>query len=133
MDVDGIYLEIKTGKRQEFLDITKKVEGYVSKNKIKEGVLILRCPHTTAGVFVNENYDPAVTEDILDVLERIAPEAGNYKHTEGNAHAHIKSALVGKSVIIFIEKGKLQLGTWEGIFFAEFDGPRRRKLQLKLL
>ena len=128
-----MYIDIKTTKSQEFLDITEEIENFVSKNKVKDGVLVLKCPHTTAGVFVNESHDPAVAEDILDVLEKLIPENANYKHLEGNAHAHIKSSLIGKSVILFIEKGKLHLGTWEGIFFAEFDGPRRRKLQVKVL
>ncbi len=128
-----MQIDIKTSKKQELLDITKQVEEFISKNKIKDGVLILRCPHTTAGVFVNENYDPAVAQDILDTLERLVPSNASYRHLEGNAHAHIKSSLIGKTAIIFIENSKLQLGKWEGIFFAEFDGGRRRELQVRVL
>ena len=127
-------INIETNKKQEMLDITREIQNYISKNEIKEGVLILRCPHTTAGIFVNESHDPDVASDILDILEKLVPEDGNYRHVEeGNAHAHIKSVLVGKTAILFVESGKLQLGTWEGIFFAEFDGPRQRKLQVKIL
>ncbi len=126
-------INIKTNKKQEMLDITDEVRRYIEKNNIKEGVLILRCPHTTAGVFVNESHDPDVASDILDTLEKLIPEKGNYRHAEGNAHAHIKSVLAGKTAILFVEDGKLKLGTWEGIFFAEFDGPRQRRLQVKVL
>lgn len=126
-------INIQTNKNQEIIDITKKIETYLKEKNISDGILFLKCPHTTAGVFINESHDSDVASDILDTLEKLIPSHEQYKHLEGNAHAHIKSSLLGSSEIIFIENGKLKLGTWQGIFFAEFDGPRKRKLDVKFL
>lgn len=126
-------IKIKTNRKQEIIEITERIENYLEEKDISEGVLILKCPHTTAGIFINESYDPHVASDILDTLERLIPSERKYKHLEGNAHAHIKSSLIGSSEIVFVEKGKLKMGRWQGIFFAEFDGPRKRRLDIKTL
>lgn len=116
---------IKTNKRNEFLDITSQVEEAVK--DVKEGTAIVYIPHTTAAVTINENADPDVKSDILKKLSRLIPESDNYQHAEGNSDAHVKASLVGTSEIVIIKNGKLVLGTWQGIFFCEFDGPRTRK------
>jgi len=126
-------LEIKTNSRSEIIDITDKIQKIISDSKIKSGICIIYVPHTTAGITVNENYDPSVRTDILDYLEKIAPAAARYKHTEGNADSHIKTSVVGSSATLVIEDGKILLGNWQGIMFCEFDGPRTRKLVIKLL
>jgi len=116
---------IKTNKRNEFLDITSQVEETVK--DIKEGTAIVYIPHTTAAVTINENADPDVKSDILKKLSHLIPESDNYQHAEGNSDAHVKASLVGTSETVIIKNGKLVLGTWQGIFFCEFDGPRTRK------
>jgi len=116
---------IKTNKRNEFLDITSQVEETVK--DIKEGTAIVYIPHTTAAVTINENADPDVKSDILKKLSDLIPKEDNYQHAEGNSDAHVKASLVGTSEIVIIKNGKLVLGTWQGIFFCEFDGPRTRK------
>ena len=126
-------LEIDTHTRQEMVDITRQVEEIVEKSGVKSGVCILYVPHTTAAITVNENYDPTVKEDILTTLRRLVPENYPYRHTEGNADAHIKAAIVGSSRVLFIENGGLVFGTWQGIFFMEFDGPRRRRVYVKIM
>jgi len=126
-------LEIKTNSRSEIIDITDKIQKIISDSKIKSGICIIYVPHTTAGITVNENYDPSVRTDILDYLEKIAPPSARYKHTEGNADSHIKTSVVGSSATLVIEDGKILLGNWQGIMFCEFDGPRTRKLVIKLL
>lgn len=125
-------INLRTTKRIELIDITSKVEEIVSKSKIKEGVCFLFCPHTTAGLTINENYDPSVRQDIAQTLTRLIPLDRDYAHTEGNADSHIKSSIFGSSLIVFIENGKLCFGTWQGIFFCEGDGPRNREVWLKL-
>jgi len=126
-------LEIKTNSRSEIIDITDKVQKIISDHKIKSGICIIYVPHTTAAITVNENYDPSVRIDILDYLEKIAPAATRYKHTEGNADSHIKTSVVGSSATLVIEDGKVLLGSWQGIMFCEFDGPRNRKLVVKII
>jgi len=126
-------LEIKTSSRSEIIDITDKIQKVISDSKIKSGICIIYVPHTTAGITVNENYDPSVRIDILDYLEKIAPLSARYKHTEGNADSHIKTSVVGSSATLVIEDGKILLGNWQGIMFCEFDGPRTRKLVIKIL
>ena len=116
---------IKTNKRNEFLDITSQVEEAVK--DVKEGTAIVYIPHTTAAVTINENADPDVKSDILKKLSQLIPESDNYQHAEGNSDAHVKASLVGTSETVIIKNGKLVLGTWQGIFFCEFDGPRTRK------
>lgn len=126
-------IEVTTKHRTELVDITKKVEEIIKKSNTKSGIAIIYIPHTTAAVTINENYDPSVTEDITETLNRIIPHHYHYNHTEGNADAHIKAAIIGSSRIVFFENNQIQFGTWQGIFFCEFDGPRRRKVFVKIL
>ncbi len=125
------YISVKTGKRQELKDITAEIEQYLSTNSLTGGLLIIYCPHTTAGITINEGADPAVAGDILAALEKLVPYKGDYRHAEGNSDAHIKTSLMGPSVQVIVEEGRPMLGTWQKIFFAEFDGPRSRKVWLK--
>lgn len=125
-------ISISTLSRNELVDITSKVNDIVKSSKINSGICHIFVPHTTAGITINENADPDVRRDILMGLERIAPLDGNYEHSEGNADSHIKSTLVGTDKTLLIEKGKLVFGTWQGIFFCEFDGPRHRKIIVKI-
>ncbi len=124
-------LSVKTGKRQELRDVTSEIQQYISAKGFTSGVLTVYCPHTTAGITINEGADPSVARDILVSLERLIPLRGDYRHMEGNSDAHIKTSLVGPSVQVIVEEGRLMLGTWQKIFFAEFDGPRTRKVWLK--
>lgn len=126
-------LTIKTTKQVEFIDITDKIQSVVTKEKIKAGICIVFVPHTTAGITINENADLNVRKDIIMELNKIVPFEDNYSHFEGNACAHIKASLLGFSVSIFVENNKLQLGTWQGIYFAEFDGPRSREVWVKIV
>ena len=121
-------INIKTTNRSDLIDITDKVQSMVSQNKIKDGVCFMFCPHTTAGLTINENADPSVRKDILKELNKIIPFDDNYAHSEGNAAAHIKASLVGASINVIISGGALALGTWQGIYFCEFDGPRQREI-----
>ncbi|HBT49612.1 MAG: hypothetical protein XD49_1907 [Caldanaerobacter subterraneus] len=123
---------INTPLREVMIDITKEVEEEVKKSGVKEGICVVFVPHTTAGITINENADPTVKEDILSALDKIIPNI-SFKHLEGNADAHIKASLVGSSVTVLIENGELVLGTWQGIYFCEFDGPRRRKVYIKII
>lgn len=125
-------INIKTARRIELVDITEEIQNIVTKNKIKEGVCFLFCPHTTAGLTINENADPSVKKDILNTLNKLVPENAGYAHSEGNADSHVKSSLLGSSVTLFIEGGQLALGTWQGIYFCEGDGPRSRQVWVKL-
>ncbi len=127
------YLEVITQKRTHFEDITEAVKEIVKEEGVKDGICYIYVPHTTAGVFINENADPDVKWDIEKTLEELVPWINDYKHVEGNAAAHIKSVLTGNSLFIPIKNGKLLLGTWQGIFFAEFDGPRDRKVIIKIM
>lgn len=124
---------IKTTKAQEFVDITSLVREAVRKSGVKNGIVVVFVPHTTAGVTVNENADPDVIKDILSGLNKVFLENNGYLHVEGNSHAHIKASLMGSSCNIIIENGELKLGTWQGIYFCEFDGPRNRKVHIKII
>ncbi len=126
-------LEVKTRARSEMLDITGAIRKIAKDSGIKEGVCYMYVPHTTAGITINENADPDVARDILHTLEKLIPYEGNYRHSEGNAAAHVKASLMGSSKYILIKDGEIILGRWQGIFFCEFDGPRTRKVILKLL
>jgi len=126
-------INIKTDRRIQLIDITKDIQQIVSKSKIKEGVCFLFCPHTTAGLTINENYDPSVRRDIQETINNLIPGNKNYLHTEGNADSHIKSTLFGSSLLIFIEEGRLCFGNWQGVFFCEFDGPRQREVWLRII
>ena len=124
---------VRTRSRTEFVDITGQISKIVQESKVSGGMAIVFVPHTTAAVTVNENADPSVQHDILADLNRLIPFAGPYQHTEGNSAAHIKSSLVGPSETLIIEEGRLKLGTWQGIYFCEFDGPRTRKVWIKII
>lgn len=119
---------VSTRSRSQFIDITAEVQATVGKAGLPDGVVTVSVPHTTAGITINESADPAVVADILASLERLVPWQAGYKHSEGNSAAHIKSSLMGSSVQVPVEKGRLQLGTWQAIYFCEFDGPRTREV-----
>ena len=124
-------ISISTRERSEMIDITSKVEEEVKRSGLKDGVCFVFVPHTTAGITINEGADPSVVADIQARLGKLVPWEGTYRHLEGNSAAHIKTSLIGNSVIVFVESGRLTLGTWQGIFFCEFDGPRSRKVHIK--
>lgn len=124
---------VKTGRRNEFVDLTSLVADRIKESKVKSGLCVVYVPHTTAGITINENADPSVKADILAQLEKLVPYGAGYAHTEGNADSHIKASIVGHSVHLIIEGGKPVLGTWQGIFFCEFDGPRNRRLYIKIM
>ena len=126
-------LEVKTSGRTDFIDITSAVQGAVQESGVKEGICFVFIPHTTAAITINENADTSVTQDILMMLNKVIPFEGRYHHLEGNSSAHIKSSLIGCSKTVFVESGKIVLGTWQGIFFCEFDGPRNRKVYVKMM
>ncbi len=126
-------LEVISSKQTELIDITRQVAEIVQKSGIKEGLCLLYVPHTTAAITINENADPSVPRDLLMELNKIVPLEDRYQHTEGNAAAHIKSSLIGCSRTLLVESGRLLLGTWQGIFFCEFDGPRRRQVHVKMI
>jgi len=126
-------ISVSTGSRVEFIDITDRVEGIVRDSRVSSGVCYIYAPHTTAAITINENADPSVRRDIISELGKIVPFEDNYSHYEGNAAAHIKSSLIGPSEVVLVEGGKLLLGTWQGIYFCEFDGPRRRRVIVKVV
>ena len=126
-------LTLRTGNRTELLDVTDSLAKLVRDSKVRSGLLTVFIPHTTAAVTINENADPSVQQDILQELNRLIPFQGPYRHTEGNSAAHVKSSLVNPSQVILIEDGKLALGTWQGVYFCEFDGPRTRKIWIKII
>ena len=128
-----LTFQLRTSAQTEFIDITHSVQEAVKKMGVKDGICVIFIPHTTAAVTINENADPSVIHDIVMEMNKIVPFKDQYHHLEGNSPAHIKTSLVGCSQIVFVESGKLVLGTWQGIFFCEFDGPRNRKVQVKIL
>lgn len=126
-------LTVKSKNRNEFIDITSEIQSLVAKSGIRTGTCALHVPHTTAAITVNEGADPSVQADILTYLADRVPHRGAYRHSEGNSDAHIKSTLVGVSQVLPVEKGKVVLGTWQSIFFCEFDGPRSRRVHVQLV
>ncbi|HEY5500548.1 MAG TPA: secondary thiamine-phosphate synthase enzyme YjbQ [Candidatus Humimicrobiaceae bacterium] len=126
-------MSIKTFQRVEFIDITNEVDNLVKKSEILEGICFLFVPHTTAGITINENSDPAVKNDIRLKINKMIPYKEEYSHNEGNSDAHIKSSLFGNSLNLIISSGKLALGMWQGIYFCEFDGPKNRNLYIKFI
>jgi len=124
---------VKTNSRFEMKDITNQVRSVVCESNVKNGVCYVFVPHTTAAVTINENADPDVPRDIIMELDKVIPLHDNYSHMEGNSAAHIKSSLIGTSEMVFIENGDIVLGTWQSLFFCEFDGPRTRKVYVKLV
>ena len=125
--------DLQTTARNQFLDITTSVEKCVCESGVQSGICIVYTPHTTAGITINENADPSVQSDIIRKLSEIFPHQDNYRHAEGNSDAHLKSSVVGCSVTLLIENGSLVLGTWQGIFFCEFDGKRHRQYLVKVM
>jgi secondary thiamine-phosphate synthase enzyme len=125
-------IAVKTDGAQQFVDITQQVRMVVRESGVKSGECHVFIPHTTAAVTINENADPNVRKDIMNRLEEIAPSNGTYLHSEGNSHAHIKSSIVGASLVVFVEAGQLVLGTWQSIFLCEFDGPRTRNVMVRV-
>lgn len=126
-------IEIRTKSREELIDITSEVQEAVRKSGVVEGICLVYVPHTTAAVAVNECADPDVRSDILMALKKAVPDTLAYSHSEGNSPAHVKATLVGPSLSVIIEDAKLVLGTWQGIFFCEFDGPRSRKVWVRIV
>ncbi len=129
----SVEISIPTPSQISFIDVTKKVSDVVMAHGLTEGLCHLYVPHTTSGITINEHADPAVKDDIIAALQKMLPKNITYSHLEGNSPAHIMSSLVGSSVTIGVLSGKLRLGTWQGIFFCEFDGPRNRKLIINML
>ncbi len=125
-------LEVRTADRTEMVNITYQIQSIVEAAGISEGIVTVYTPHTTAAITINESADPDVVRDILYETNKIIPLSDNYHHLEGNSAAHIKSSLFGASETLIIENGRIQLGTWQGIFFCEFDGPRNRKVWIKI-
>ena len=126
-------IKVKTSSRIEFVEITSQVRDAIARSEAKDGLAIVYVPHTTAGVTINEAADPAVVQDINSKLSSLVPHQSNYRHTEGNADAHIKASLMGSSAQVIISRGSPVLGTWQGIFFCEFDGPRTRQVHIKII
>ncbi len=125
-------LRVKTGRRTQLVDVTGLVERAVKAWGVVSGICYVYVPHTTAGVAINEHADPDVASDLEGVFDRLVPHVGPYRHSEGNTDSHAKAVMVGASQVIFVEEGKLVLGRWQGIFFCEFDGPRERKIWVKV-
>lgn len=128
LSINWKELSVSTGTRIQFVDITGLVKSELSNAGVKSGACYLYVPHTTAGLTINENADPDVVRDMIKGLERLVPVNGDYRHSEGNSDAHIKASMMGFSLMIPVIDGRLALGTWQGIYFCEFDGPRSRKL-----
>jgi secondary thiamine-phosphate synthase enzyme len=125
-------ISLNTRSRVEFIDITGKVRDIIADSGVISGICYIYVPHTTAAVMINEHADPDVVEDIAAHLDLMVPQRGNYRHSEGNSAAHIKASIIGESNTVFIEYGEPALGTWQGIFFCEFDGPRNRSVTVKI-
>jgi secondary thiamine-phosphate synthase enzyme len=128
-----ITLDIHSKNHSEMIDITSRVKQAIQKMDMDSGTCTVFVPHTTAGVTINENADPDVQTDMLNILDRVVPWEGNYRHSEGNSAAHVKASMMGNSSTLLVEEGRLVLGTWQGIYFCEFDGPRHRKVHIQLL
>lgn len=126
-------ISIQTRKRIDFVEITGQIEEIVKNKNVKSGVCFIFVPHTTCGLTINENADPSVRKDIIEKLSQLIPENDKYFHTEGNSDSHIKSSIIGQSLTVFIEDNSLQLGTWQGIYLCEFDGPRTRQIWIRII
>jgi secondary thiamine-phosphate synthase enzyme len=127
-----IALDVATKEKQALIDVTGRVTEIVRHSGVTDGLCVVFSPHTTAGVTINEHADPAVSSDVAADLDRLVPAGDRFLHSEGNSDAHVKTVLCGPSVTLLVEKGRVLLGTWQGIFLAEFDGPRRRQLWVKV-
>ena len=128
-----MLLHVKTTQEQQFIDLTGEIQTLLQAKSVQDGFAVVYVPHTTAGVTINENGDPDVVRDILHSLNQVFPVKGDYQHYEGNSHAHIKASLMGSSCTIPIAEGKLLLGTWQSVYFCEFDGPRQRKVHVNFM
>lgn len=126
-------LNIKTSKRSILIEITSNVKQVVAKSGVKDGLCIVYCPHTTGGITINEAFDPSVQDDIVYAFNKLVPNYNEFRHSEGNSDSHTKTSIIGASETIIIENGTLQLGRWQGIYFAEFDGPRQREVWIKIM
>jgi secondary thiamine-phosphate synthase enzyme len=126
-------IEVRSTAREEMIEVTEPIRGAVARAGVKDGVVYVYCTHTTAGVTVQENADPDVRSDMLAHLARAVPQDPRFRHSEGNADAHIKSSLIGVTVTLLIERGQLLVGRWQGVYFCEFDGPRTRTLRVKVV
>lgn len=126
-------IEINTTDQVQFIDITQKIREALDEKEIKNGICTVFVPHTTAAVTINENADPDVSTDMIKEINKIVPFSDNYRHFEGNSAAHLKSSIIGVSETVIIEDGDLKLGRWQGIYFCEFDGPRKRKIWIKII
>jgi len=126
-------IEVQTGAQQELADITARVQAVVARSGVAEGVCHLFCPHTTAGLTLNENWDPGVCHDLGLAFSELVPQRQDFRHGEGNSPAHVKSTLVGGSLTLLVDGGRLLLGSWQGVFLAEFDGPRQRRVWVKIV
>ena len=124
---------VRTTERHQFVDITDQVQKCVAEAGFQDGLVCVFVPHTTAGITINENADPDVVHDLLSTLARVIPERAGYRHVEGNSDSHVKSSLIAPSLMIVVENGRLQLGTWQAVYFAEFDGPRNRQCWVKMM
>jgi len=133
MREEAMEYTVRTARADEMINITSIVRQEVQKSGVKAGTVTVFVPHTTAGVTINENADPDVVYDMLSILRSLVPESSGYRHMEGNSHAHVKASLMGSSCTVIIEDGQLKLGTWQGIYFCEFDGPRNRKVYIKVM
>jgi secondary thiamine-phosphate synthase enzyme len=127
------YINVRSSQRSEFIDITEKINEAIKETGIVSGICYVYVPHTTAAVTMNEGVDPSVHCDIQNALTRLVPQEMNYSHREGNADAHIKASIIGTSQLVIIDEGRLVLGTWQAVYFCEFDGPRHRRVTLKLI
>jgi len=128
-----MILDVRTTQDQQFIDLTRDVQRLVEERQVSDGLVLVYVPHTTAGVTINENSDPDVVRDMIHSLNQVFPVGGDYHHYEGNSHAHIKASFMGSSCTIPIVNGQLLLGTWQGVYFCEFDGPRHRKAHVKIM
>ena len=128
-----LTLNVSTHRHEEFVDITGLIRGKIREQGWNTGILTVFCPHTTAAITINENADPDVQADIINTLAKLIPRRGNYEHSEGNSDAHVKSSLVGASEQVIVQSQEMALGTWQGIYFCEFDGPRHRQVYLQFV
>ncbi len=126
-------IRVRTDRRTQFVDVTNEVQSVVAKSGVQQGTCYVYVPHTTAGVTINEHADPDVATDVEGILDRLVPNKGPYRHVEGNSDSHAKTILTGASQIVFVENARLVLGRWQGIFFCEYDGPRERTMQIKVV